>query len=103
MLASDAGVRGTSREAFHALNLKASGGLQLRILTSLLREGPGTAEEVAARLKEPYPSVWRRCSDLKGKGLVRETGTRKNSTGRAAYVLATTRQGREALKEGTSL
>ncbi len=76
---------GTSKEAARAASLW-SNSLRVRVLLTLI-VAPGTADEVASRLKSDYRNVQPRISELKALGLVESAGfCRPNALGNPALV-----------------
>jgi hypothetical protein len=64
-------------------------GLQLAVTEMLRYGGPMTPDELASRMRRDKLSVRPRCTELKAKGLIHETGEmRRNASGHRAAVLA---------------
>jgi predicted ArsR family transcriptional regulator len=61
--------------------------LRNAVLRTLREDGPGTADEIAARLRLSILSVRPRVSELKRGGMVVDTGSRRtNQSGHSAAV-----------------
>jgi hypothetical protein len=68
-------VRDTSIEAYHTIKSSGLlGGRQKHAYSVLLEFGPLTGNELS--IKMGIPGQWKRCSELKKKGLVTEVGER---------------------------
>jgi len=78
----------TSREAAESMN-QAAPNLRRKILRYIRRAGEHgtTADEIAIALDLRSQTCAPRCLELRRAGLVRRTGKRPTSSGRAAYVL----------------
>lgn len=69
----------TSRAAAIAMAPKVDG---LRgLVLAAIRQKPGTPEQIAHRINEPLMNVRPRCSELKAKGLIRDSGQRAAAMG----------------------
>lgn len=78
----------TSRDA--ALSIESSGRapkLRERVKAFFDGGGQGTADEVAALLKEPVLSIRPRCAELHKQGFIVQTGVRRaSSEGKSSHV-----------------
>lgn len=62
---------------------------RVMVMQSLSIHGPGTADEIAARLNAPPLTIRPRLSELRNAGKIYETGTRRpNASGKTAAVWA---------------
>lgn len=60
---------------------------RLMVLQELSLKGPGTADEIALRLKAPILTIRPRLSELSAEGKIRDTGQRRlNASGKSAAV-----------------
>lgn len=74
---------GTSSDAARSIDAKT---LRARVLTEL-GKAPGTADEIALRLRIDKLSIRPRCSELAALGKVEDSGVRrKNASGKYAVV-----------------
>lgn len=74
---------GTSSEAARSIDAKT---LRTRVMAELTK-APGTADEVAVRLRIDKLSIRPRCSELAAMGEIEDSGIRhENASGRRAVV-----------------
>lgn len=77
---------GTSQQAAESMKESAKG-IQHRVMASLTDDGPGTTDEVAARLGLSVLSVRPRFSELLAEGVIEKScRKRRNESGRMAAV-----------------
>lgn len=69
----------TSRAAAEGIAPRVDG-LRGQVLAAI-RQRPGTPEQLAHRIGEPLMNVRPRCSELKAKGLIRDSGRRATAMG----------------------
>ena len=86
-----------------AQDVKPRRGSQAMLLLAEYAHRDGLTDEEAGLfsglLSRPKCCYWKRCSELRAKGLIIPTGeTRLSSAGSAMQVCAITAEGREALK-----
>jgi hypothetical protein len=86
-----------------AQDVKPRRGSQAMLLLAEYAHRDGLTDEEAGLfsglLSRPKCCYWKRCSELRSKGLIIPTGeTRLSSAGSAMQVCAITAEGREALK-----
>ena len=66
----------TSADAAYSV-AKATVKHRVQVLTALKRFGPGTQEDVAYFTNLRVDQAWRRLSELKNQGLIRDSGKRR--------------------------
>jgi predicted ArsR family transcriptional regulator len=89
-----AGFKGPAETGRQAAQSIDAGTLRARVLAEL-SNGPGTADEIAFRLRVDKLSIRPRCSELAAMGKIEDSGVRReNSSGRRAVVwqIAATQQ-----------
>lgn len=75
----------TSRAAAESINAAA---IQAKVLNAFRRFGPMTADQCAIALNIDKGTIRPRCSELRRKGMLADTGVRRpNSSGKSAQVL----------------
>ncbi len=66
---------------------------RVMVLQELSLNGPGTADEIAHRLRAPVLTIRPRLSELRGAGKIHDTGLRRaNTSGKTAAVWEITKK-----------